>query len=104
MSKDRAPIFLGSATARPLETDQLRSALPQLRSALQHFFTRTERLFVSDNGIIHEFVSARFAISVFKYELHMSVFKSQLHSSRIVVKSELHSSSIILCNFQQIKI
>jgi len=36
--------FLGSAIARPLEADQLRSAL--LQSALHRLFTRTERCLV----------------------------------------------------------
>ena len=48
-----------------------------------NFFIRTERLFVSDNGIIHEFVTARFAPLVFKSE---------------------YSSSFVLFNLPQIKI
>ena len=40
--------FPDSATVWPLEADQLHSVLPQLRSALHRFFTRTERWFVSE--------------------------------------------------------
>ena len=39
--------FLAIATAWPLEADRLHFALPQLRSALHQFFTRTGRWLVS---------------------------------------------------------
>ena len=39
--------FPDSATARPFEADRLRSVLPRVRSALHHFFMRTERSSVS---------------------------------------------------------
>ena len=43
-ARETAIRFLGSATARPLEADRLRSAL--LQSALHRLFTRTERCLV----------------------------------------------------------
>ena len=50
--------FLGSATARPLEADRLRSAL--LHSALHRLFTRTERCLIR---------IVEFNISMFRFVL-----------------------------------
>ena len=52
--------FPDSATAQPFEADRLRSVLPRVRSALHHFFMRTERSSVSVMDFLHEFDSARF--------------------------------------------
>jgi len=59
--------FLGSATARPLEADRLRSTLPQLRSSLHWFFTGMERWFVS---------KMKFYLSLFQLVLLCRFFRA----------------------------
>ena len=59
--------FLGSATARPLEADRLRSTLPQLRSSLHRFFTGMERWFVS---------KMKFYLSLFQLVLLCRFFRA----------------------------